>query len=107
MVSTAHRLAYLQPGGGADKARTSVWGVRDAANPITLTRGAAFQGLAGGLEGAGAAAQDEGGGPSPWLCDRVAVGRCCCRGRPDSLNPLEGTRFAIVSRSHLTRDFFS
>ena len=62
MVSTAHRLAYLQPGGGADKARDLRLGVRDEANPITLIRGAAFQGLAGGLEGAGAAAQDEVGG---------------------------------------------
>ena len=49
-------------------------GVADAEGSRDLSLGAAFGGLAGGFEGAGAAAQDEGERPGPWLWQKWPCG---------------------------------
>ena len=56
-----------------------------------LSLGSAFGGLAGGFEGAGGAAQDEGEHPGPWLWQ----GRQWCAAAAEGgrrVNRLEGTR---------------
>ena len=47
-----------------------------------LSLGSAFGGLAGGFEGAGAAAQEEGERPGPWLWQGWPRGAAAARGRP-------------------------
>ena len=62
-----------------------------------LSPGAAFGGLAGGFEGAGAAAQDEVGRPGPWLWQAWPCGAAAGEGGR-RVNRLEGTSRACASR---------
>ena len=62
-----------------------------------LSLGAAFGGLAGGFEGAGAAAQEEGKRPGPWLWQEWPRGAAAAEGgRRD--NRLEATNHEILWR---------
>ena len=57
---------------------------------MILSLGAAFGGLAGGFEGAGAAAQDEVGRPGPWLWQGWPRGAAAAEGGR-RVNRLRGT----------------
>ena len=56
-----------------------------------LSLGAATGGLAGGCEGAGATAQEQGKRPGPWLWQEWPWGAAAAEGGRH-LDPLEGTR---------------